>query len=104
MLVLKSAPVSPGASEPARSVCDSANLATSSPGGTGSEGEEALMLMHANALRAGLLVQLLVVLFALTTAGAPAQSGRGPRETVDQRFTTTRPSSPTGLGFSATYH
>jgi hypothetical protein len=55
-------------------------------------------------LRAALLVQLLWALSALLAAGAAAQPGSGPRETVDQRFTTTRPNSPTGVSFTASYH
>ena len=41
---------------------------------------------------------------ALFGVGAAAQPGTGPRETVDQSYTTTRPSSPTGLGFTGAYH
>jgi hypothetical protein len=55
-------------------------------------------------LRASLLVQLLCLLSALWGAGAAAQPGTGPRETVDQEFTTTRPDSPTGLSFTGSYH
>jgi hypothetical protein len=55
-------------------------------------------------LRAGLLVQLLCGLSALWASGAAAQPGTGPHETVNQRFTTTRPSAPTGLSFTGTYH
>jgi hypothetical protein len=54
--------------------------------------------------RAALLVQLLWALSALWAAGAAAQPGTGPRETVDQRFTTTRPNSPTGVRFTGSYH
>jgi hypothetical protein len=55
-------------------------------------------------LRASLLVLLLSALFVLWVVGAAGQPGTGPRETVDQTFTTTRPNSPTGFGFSASYH
>jgi hypothetical protein len=55
-------------------------------------------------VRAGLVAQLLCALSALWASGAAAAPGSGPRETVDQRFTTMRPSSPTGVGFSASYH
>jgi hypothetical protein len=55
-------------------------------------------------LRAALLVQLLCALSALLLAGAAAKPGSGPRETVDQRFTTKRPNSPTGFSFAAGYH
>jgi hypothetical protein len=47
---------------------------------------------------------LLCALAALSPNVAAAQPGSGPRETVDQRFTTTRPSAPTGVSFAATYH
>jgi hypothetical protein len=55
-------------------------------------------------VRIGVLSQLLLVLLALWAAQAAARPGSGPRETVDQTFTSTRPSSPTGFSFSATYH
>ena len=55
-------------------------------------------------MRGGLVVLLAFALFALWAAGAAAQPGSGPRETVDQTFTTTRPGSPTGLGWSGVYH
>jgi hypothetical protein len=55
-------------------------------------------------LRAVLLAQLLWALPALWAAVAAAQPGTGLRETVDQRFTTTRPSSPTGFRFTGSYH
>ncbi|HEX6711799.1 MAG TPA: hypothetical protein VF066_00390 [Thermoleophilaceae bacterium] len=35
---------------------------------------------------------------------AAAEPGFGPRETIDQTFTTTSPGTPTGLGWSGTYH
>jgi hypothetical protein len=50
------------------------------------------------------LILLIAVISALGAAGAPAQPGDGPRENVDQRFTTTRPGTPTGLRFTASYH
>src|SRR3954470_19887501 len=56
------------------------------------------------ALRAGPLVALLCALSAPLASGAAAQPGTGPHETVNQRFTTTRPSAPTGLSFTGTYH
>jgi hypothetical protein len=46
----------------------------------------------------------LCVLCALLPAGASAQPVSGPRETVDQTFTTPRPHTPAGAAFSATYH
>jgi hypothetical protein len=55
-------------------------------------------------LRASLLVLLLLALSALWAAGASAQPGSGPRETVNQRFTTTHPNSPTGGSFSGRFH
>jgi hypothetical protein len=50
--------------------------------------------MRHRGVRVWLLVQLLAALSALWAAGAAAESGSGPRETVDQTFTTTHPSSP----------
>jgi hypothetical protein len=47
---------------------------------------------------------LFCALCALVPAGAAAQPVSGPRETVDQTFTATRPHTPTGAAFSATYH
>src|SRR5205807_615936 len=55
-------------------------------------------------VRAGLLVQLILALSATWSAGAAAQPGAGPRETVDQPFTTAIPNSPTGLGYIGVYH
>src|SRR4051794_8471128 len=55
-------------------------------------------------LRAGALVTLVLLLPALYAARAAPESGRGPRESVDQRFTTTRPGTPTGFKFTASYH
>src|SRR5436189_590141 len=37
-------------------------------------------------------------------APAAAEPGSGPRETIDQTFTATAPSTPTGLDWSSTYH
>jgi hypothetical protein len=51
-----------------------------------------------------MLVQGLVLLFALFAGAAGAEPGSGPRATVDQTFTTAAPDSPTGLGFTGTYH
>jgi hypothetical protein len=42
--------------------------------------------------------------FAVLPGGAIAEPGSGPRETVDQTFTTTAPGTPTGVDYSATYH
>ena len=56
-------------------------------------------------LRAGLLLLVqLTALAAVWPAGALAEPGSGPRETVDRTFTTMRPDSPTGGTFSASYH
>src|SRR3954454_15578110 len=45
-----------------------------------------------------------LALALICTAPASAQPVAGPREDVDQPFTTTAPGAPTGLGFSASYH
>jgi hypothetical protein len=37
-------------------------------------------------------------------APAAAEPGSGPHETIDQTFTATTPGTPTGLGWSSTYH
>jgi hypothetical protein len=47
---------------------------------------------------------LVVVILALCAAGAAAEPGTGPRESVDQGFTTRTPGSPTGLTFTGVYH
>src|SRR2546423_15129254 len=60
--------------------------------------------MRRPVLRAVLLVQLVLALSAIFAAGAAAQPASGPRETVDQPFTTTRPNSPTGVGYTGIYH
>ena len=49
----------------------------------------------------GLLVALVC---ALCATNAAAQPGSGPRETVDQRYTTAKPDSPTGASFTGVYH
>jgi hypothetical protein len=55
-------------------------------------------------VRGGVLIQLVWALCAVCAATAPAQPTTGPRETVDQRFTTTRANSPTGGGYTGVYH
>jgi hypothetical protein len=49
----------------------------------------------------GLLAALLC---ALCTANAAAQPGSGPRETVNQTYTTTTPNTATGASFTGVYH
>src|SRR5437868_5529426 len=60
--------------------------------------------MRAMVRRAALWALLLSALTALWAESAPAQPGTGPRETVDQRFTTTSPNSPTGIRFTGSFH
>jgi hypothetical protein len=55
-------------------------------------------------MRAGVLAVVAGALWALWVTSATAEPGVFPRGTVDQTFTTTRPGSPTGLGFTARYH
>lgn len=43
-------------------------------------------------------------LLALSPGGALAQPGHGPREDIDQTFTSARPSTPTGVGWRGVYH
>ena len=57
--------------------------------------------MRRGAVRVGVL---LCVLCALWPAAAAARPVNGPRETVDQRFTTTRPGSATGVSYTGSYH
>jgi hypothetical protein len=54
----------------------------------------------------GVLAAQLVcgVAAGLWPAGAGAEPGTGPRETVDQGFTTKRPHSPTGITYAGAYH
>jgi hypothetical protein len=55
-------------------------------------------------VRVGLLVQVLWALSALLPGVVAAEPVSGPRETVDQGFTTTRPGTATGLSYKGTYH
>jgi hypothetical protein len=54
--------------------------------------------------RVGISVSLLGAIWALCAPGAAAQPASGPRETVNQQFTTTHPGTPTGLSFTGTFH
>jgi hypothetical protein len=54
--------------------------------------------------RLAVALQLGVALCGLAATSAGAQPGSGPRETVDQRFTTARPNTPTGASFTGSYH
>jgi hypothetical protein len=54
--------------------------------------------------RALLIGLLLCALCALWPAAAAALPASGPREDVDQRFSTTRPGSATGASFTGSYH
>lgn len=47
---------------------------------------------------------LVAALWILAVGSAQAQPGSGPRETVDQTYTTTTPDTATGAGFTGTYH
>jgi hypothetical protein len=60
--------------------------------------------MRRRGVLAGLLVQLLLAWAALGATSAAASPASGPRETVDQRFTSMRPNSPTGVSYTASYH
>jgi hypothetical protein len=51
-----------------------------------------------------LLVHLLWAACALWAASAAAEPGSGPRGTVEQSFTTARPGTPTGIGFTSAFH
>lgn len=54
-------------------------------------------------MRGKLLFGVLAVL-ALGAVPAAAEPGSGPRETVDQTFTTTASNAPTGLHYTSRYH
>lgn len=57
------------------------------------------------AIHQGLMAVCAATVLSLACAeNAAAQPGAGPRETVNQTFTTTRPGSPTGLSFTGAYH
>lgn len=60
--------------------------------------------MRTAVLRSILLILLLCASSALWVAGAVAQPGTGPREKINQRFTTKRPDATTGIGFTGRYH
>jgi hypothetical protein len=60
--------------------------------------------MENGAFRAGLSVAVLAALVALWPAATAAEPGTGPRGSVDQSFTTTRPGSPTGASFHSSFH
>src|SRR2546423_15624628 len=57
--------------------------------------------MRRSIIRALILLSLVWAPSALWAPVAAAQPGIGPRETIDQQFTTKKPNSPTGLTFSA---
>jgi hypothetical protein len=52
----------------------------------------------------GLLAPLIWALSAVWAVGAAAQPADGPRETVDQSFTTTRANTASGVNYSGVYH
>ena len=60
--------------------------------------------MRRRALRACLGLLLLGVPLALWSGAAAGRPGSGPRETVNQRFTTERAGAPTGLSFVGRFH
>jgi hypothetical protein len=62
------------------------------------------MRLRRSIRRVGLLVQMLCLLTGLEAAEAMAEPASFPRGTVDQSFTTTSAGSPTGFGYSGTYH
>ena len=55
-------------------------------------------------MRGVLSIGVVGVLCALWPAAAAAGQASGPRETIDQSFTTTAPATPTGVSYSGTYH
>jgi hypothetical protein len=60
--------------------------------------------MRNSVLRAVSAILVLCIAFALATASATAQPGTGPREKINQGFTTKRPGAPTGIGFTGSFH
>jgi hypothetical protein len=45
-----------------------------------------------------------LALLALWPSGAAARPGHGPREDINQTFTSARPNTPTGIGWRGVYH
>src|SRR4051794_22442162 len=60
--------------------------------------------MGGNTRRSMRVVQLLLVILAVGAVPAAAEPGSGPREAIDQSYTTTSPGTATGIGFTGTYH
>ena len=60
--------------------------------------------MSRRGIRTVLVAQAAMVLLGGSAAAAQAAPASGPRETVDQSYTTTRPGAPTGLGYTGSYH
>jgi hypothetical protein len=57
--------------------------------------------MRSRGVAAAVVASLLLALFASAAAAAP---GKGPRATVNETLTSTRPSSPTGVAYDGRYH
>jgi hypothetical protein len=60
--------------------------------------------MRHRALRAGLPIVLLQAACWLAASAVLAAPATGPRETVEQTYTTTQPNTPTGVSFTGSYH
>jgi hypothetical protein len=60
--------------------------------------------MRDRAVRAGLSIALVGALCSLWVGAAAAEPASGPRENVDESFTTTAPGAPTGVGYTGSYH
>jgi hypothetical protein len=54
--------------------------------------------------KAGVALNLVAALCAVFASSASAKPGTGPRETVDQTYTTKKPNTATGAGFTGVYH
>jgi hypothetical protein len=55
-------------------------------------------------VRAGVLANLLLALFALLAAAAAAEPASGPREAVNESFTSRTPNTATGMTYTGSYH
>ena len=60
--------------------------------------------MRHRAVRAGLLIQLLLAPCAVWPGSAAAAPVSGPHETVDNQLTTTQPNAPAGFHYTGRYH
>lgn len=60
--------------------------------------------MRPRLMSTAISIGLLCALAGFGPESAAGRAGSGPRERVNQRFTTTAPGSPTGISFTGTFH